>query len=650
MTLRNSDLFKYLKDSNFGFSYQEGLLDFVLQKCSFNLSEEGKAKLKESLRLYCINLSKRWKRCNRTLRTFTANNDTWLQEIFKVPEQCVLENPSTDESCVITPARRKAFSDISDRHKRRLTEHLREEYSSDILLFAAKQKLQSEGHADTAMVIDYLMKNQNEAGRIMAFCKNEIKAPLFSKEKCLAMLLNLDLSKSQYIQLRENSIENGQNQWQSYYQVQKAKSDCYPPKDKTTITETLASVDLQAILDLTATRLLTLCEDKLSLYTNVKLTCKWGFDGASNQSMYKQTFEDNSRCDEFIFITSFVPIQLVSDSEVLWTNETPGSTRYCRPIKFEFIRETMEISRNEYQRVENQIKNLIAMQYKNVTVKYEMLFTMIDGKVCTAISNEKSCATCPLCGAKPTEMNDIDKVLNKDVRENVYNFGISNLHAKIRCMEFLLHVSYNLTFKKWSVRNPVFKEQRESTKRKIQEEFKRKLGLLVDIVKHGSGLTHDGNTARRFFSEIDITAEITGLNKELIKRFAIILQTISCGEAIDAKKFGKYAIETAKLFVHHYGWYNMPSSVHKLLIHGEGIISNFSIPIGALSEEASEARNKEFRKYREGHSRKINRVATNEDVLHQLLVTSDPLISSLRSRDNLKKKDKLFPEALELLI
>lgn len=218
-------------------------------------------------------------------------------------------------------------------------------------------------------------------------------------------------------------------------------------------------------------------------------------------------------------------------------------------------------------------------------------------------------------------------------------------------MEFLLHVSYNLPFKKWSVRNSVFKEQRESAKRKIQEEFKQKLGLLIDIVKHGVGSINDGNTARRFFSDIDTTAEITGLNKELIKRFAIILQAISCGETVDAKKFEKFATDTARLFVHCYGWYNMPASIHRLLIHGEKIISNFSIPIGQLSEEASEARNKEFRKYREVYSRKMNRIATNEDVLHHLLVTSDPIISNLRSRHSSKKKrDELFPETLELLI
>lgn len=132
-------------------------------------------------------------------------------------------------------------------------------------------------------------------------------------------------------------------------------------------------------------------------------------------------------------------------------------------------------------------------------------------------------------------MNDISKVLHKNINTNAYNYGISSLHARIRCMEFLLHVSYNMSFKKWSVRDPVLKKQREENKRRIQQEFRKELGLLIDIVKQGSGTTNDGNTARRFFSEIHTTAKITGLDESLIRRFSVILQTISCGEMIKTK-------------------------------------------------------------------------------------------------------------------
>lgn len=453
MALSNNDIFVFLKHSVLGFTYQEQLFHFIAEKYNLKLSKDNENKLKEYLRLYCINMYKRWQKSNRTLQIFSRKNNTWLNKEFKIPEKYFSSNlftevPSTTNSNSV-PSKRKAFSDVSDRHKRRLTENLREEYDSDTLLFAAKQKLQSEGSEDSAMMIDYLMKNPCEAKRIRAFCENKIQASLFSKEKSLAMFLSLNLSKFQYIHLRQTCIENGTNQWQSYYQIQKAKSDCYPPKNMIIINDTFALIKLQAILDLTVSRLLTICEDKLSLNTNLKLICKWGFDGASNQSIYKQKFTNGDlNSDNYIFMTSFVPIQLISDFEVVWINKTSSSTRYCRPIRFEFIHETTNVTITEYQRMEEEIKNLVPMQYKNITINYEMLCTMIDGKVCTALSNETSCATCSLCGAKPSEMNKIDKLLTKDIDKSMCNFGISNLHAKIRCMEFLLHVSYNLPFQK----------------------------------------------------------------------------------------------------------------------------------------------------------------------------------------------------------
>lgn len=117
------------------------------------------------------------------------------------------------------------------------------------------------------------------------------------------------------------------------------------------------------------------------------------------------------------------------------------------------------------------------------------------------------------------------------------------------------------------------------------------MGLLVDVVKQGAGNTNDGNTARRFFANPEATAQITGVDEELIKRFSVILQVISCGEHVDVEKFREYCATTARRYVDHYAWYYMPSSVHKLLLHGADIIEhNNFIPIGKLSEEASEAR------------------------------------------------------------
>jgi len=93
-------------------------------------------------------------------------------------------------------------------------------------------------------------------------------------------------------------------------------------------------------------------------------------------------------------MTSFVSIKLVSDCDIIGSNPNPSLTRYYRPIKFELVHENAEITRKEYKRMQNEIMNLLPTKCGNTTIKYEKLFTMIDGKVCTALSDTAiSCST-----------------------------------------------------------------------------------------------------------------------------------------------------------------------------------------------------------------------------------------------------------------
>ncbi|XP_071576607.1 uncharacterized protein [Temnothorax nylanderi] len=189
----------------------------------------------------------------------------------------------------------------------------------------------------------------------------------------------------------------------------------------------------------------------------------------------------------------------------------------------------------------------------------------------------------------------------------------------------------------------------EDRKRKIQKGFRLKLGLNIDRPKPGYGSTNDGNTAWRFFENSAESASITGLDEGLIKRFHVILQVISSGHEINCDKFQEYAVETAKKFVELYPWYYMPTTVHKLLIHGPQIIAHALLPIGQLSEDAQETQNKDIKRYREDFSRKCSRAKTMEDIFNRLMVSSDPYISSIRKLPQ-KKLKSLSREAVELLL
>jgi len=113
---------------------------------------------------------------------------------------------------------------------------------------------------------------------------------------------------------------------------------------------------------------------------------------------------------------------------------------------------------------------------------------------------------------------------------------------------------------------------------------------------------------------------------------------------VNATAFDNYAKETAKLFVSLYAWYYMPASVHKVRIHGSAIVSAAFLPIGQVSEEAHEARNKNIKKIREHYTRKLPRESTNLELMRRLVLTSDPVISSLRELP--KKSRGSLPSAV----
>lgn len=350
-------------------------------------------------------------------------------------------------------------------------------------------------------------------------------------------------------------------------------------------------------------------------------------------------------------ICSFVPIKIYSNenSKVLWQNNAPSSTRFCRPIKFKFVKEEKIAVKAIVERINEEISSLIpSVSEEGISVKHTLLFTMIDNKICNIMTNMQSSMKCYLCGASPKEMNDLNLIKEKIVKDEYFSFGLSSLHCWIRCFECLLHISYRINIKCWAVRDESHKRNVEQRKSEIQTAFRIRLGLLVDVVKQGKGTSNDVNTARKLFANPKLSAIITGLDENLITRFGVLLQAIASGKRINVSKFESYAFETAEIFVSLYSWYYMPVSIHKLLIHGSDIVKNAIVPIGQLSEDAQEANHKYFRNYRDNHSRKMSRNQNNEDIFNNLLIASDPIISNSRKIMEHKKKE-LTEDAKRLL-
>nr|XP_054760569.1 uncharacterized protein LOC129266800 [Lytechinus pictus] len=281
----------------------------------------------------------------------------------------------------------------------------------------------------------------------------------------------------------------------------------------------------------------------------------------------------------------------------------------------------------------------------DVKVNYELHLTMVDQKVINALTETKSSMRCYICHATPTQFNNLVEVHCSDPKTYVY--GISPLHKLIRCFEMLLHIANRTEIKKWRVSSNEDTDVIKRKKKVIHDRFKEELGIKVDEPKQGAGNTNDGNTARRAFKNEKAFADICGLDEGLIHRYRMILLALFCKLPLDANKFGKYCRETAELQLELYPWYRFPVSVHVLLVHGATILSSSVLPIGMMSEEAQEARNKDNKIYRRMHARKTSRTDTMSDVFHRLMVTGDIVISSKSLR--VQQSQPLPPDVQSML-
>lgn len=468
--------------------------------------------------------------------------------------------------------------------------------------------------------------------------------------QALGLYYDLKLSVRRYRILR--SVVNSLHPecFPNYKIIEAQKNDLIPKP--IIVSELSAEVRMQDLLNQTASSLLKTIEIKNNI--SCVLECKYGFDGSSGHSVYKQKFSDENMTDEFLFIVAMVPLKMTNiDSQgEVWLNKTPSSVLFCRPIKLIFMQEKPSLIHNVEMDLMEQIERLLPFKTKvndfNVEINFKLYLTMVDGAVTNVLAHNRASMNCYLCGATPSVMNSFH-CMQRTIDERHLQYGLSTLHAWIKTFECLIHIAYRMPLKCWQVRGEENKRIFLEQKIKIQKEFRDKMGLIIDKVRTGYGTSNDGNTARRFFSNIEMVHEITNINICLLKNFSLILRTLSSGKKINTTRFSTLLKDTFKIYVDNFPWYNMPITVHKILIHGCEIIKNFNLPIGLLSEDALESSHKESRKYRLGHTRKNSRENCNRDLMAALLINSDPLISSNRHIAKTKGNDykDLLPYIIE---
>lgn len=237
-----------------------------------------------------------------------------------------------------------------------------------------------------------------------------------SGEKALAVMLDAKLSKEGYSVIKDVSKAQNADIYPHYSTIIEAKKDCYPDEKSIKITETSAEVSVQALVDHTAKRIvdvqkevLNFCEIGINTPPNVTLIHKWGCDGSSGQSNYKQKFNETdaseSRNDSNLFAASLVPIRMVegtpeniceceSKKKILWQNPSCSSTRYCRPIKLTYEKETDDLTNSIVSDIEDQIKKIeptkLNIDGREISVHHKLVMTMVDQKLINVVAESSS--------------------------------------------------------------------------------------------------------------------------------------------------------------------------------------------------------------------------------------------------------------------
>ena len=376
---------------------------------------------------FCSDLNKKWKACGRNSNRLSNKHTLWLGEKLKIETN---KMTAKEETTPTTSRGRpqKTFEDGSKKTKKRKVQHLVKSHSPSELTFATCLSLQASGRRDAATVVKEATETSpTRATKIKkAFWSAPENIKPFTPEEALGMIVDLKLSKYQYTSLRQLTKDKGIDIYPSYEAIKKAKGECYPEENGIIIKDTSAEIKLQSLLDCTATRLVKLQEDVLSvsnsemLLENVEILYKWGFDGSSGQRQYKQRFSEETSTnisDSNLLITSLVPIQMYgfqgSKKAIIWHNPRMSSTRYCRPIRFQLKKETKETIKEEVEYIQTQIDSLrptrVIVNTVVFTIKHKLLLTMVDGKVCSSIT-ETSSQICYICGASPKDMNKLEAV------------------------------------------------------------------------------------------------------------------------------------------------------------------------------------------------------------------------------------------------
>ena len=489
-----------------------------------------------------------------------------------------------------------------------------------------------------------MIKDAEEANLIQG--SKETKKNVFTKEDGLHLLYggpNGGFSKTEYQHIREAS--NGS--YPSYLTITKFRDSILPPYSSD---ENTFSVKLQDTHDITTQRLFKGIQEnhpeRLEYLKNgdtLIFHCKTGADGQGSMGVMNVKETRSGRIqDNHLYNVAYTPVSLrTTDGQIIWQNPVPNSPYLTKPLFCGFEKESHEIILQHFHDIQTQQASLkdcvIQVSDKKINVKPMISNTMFDGKSTVEITKDItkkaiSYLSCHLCGCKGSDFNNpIIYRTNHSIDPAILDLGPSVLHCKMRSMEGIFNLAVRA---KTGPNYPMSSQEFIDVKKEFISAFKERMNLTLFAVHPIHGSSNNGNAADNFFLHAEETADILGLNVELIKGFNDLNNILSNSK--QNYNIVQYEILARRMFriltesPEFEGLCPMTPTMHRIIVHGAAFIKHFQQksldPIGALSESALESRNKHVRMFRKEHSWRGSLNQTIKDMGIRLLVTSDILL------------------------
>lgn len=273
----------------------------------------------------------------------------------------------------------------------------------------------------------------------------------------LEFFISLDLEPDQYEGLMEAFEELATRPHAPFTSLQGWLLSCSPPEEFMVAWHLEARVELQALMQHTAERIIEMNAadigeliDSSGLDTaDLTLISTWSIDSATVKADHSSSsvslFEDND-----ILSAAVTPIQMIMNSDpdlTVWFNPMPQSIRFCRPIVLEYDCKDTDHTRKTKLAIEQEIANLkrirvILPNGKFVHADFRFTLSLTEDNALEFFPEASKTGNCLICGATPDAMNKMEilEVDSKGHAPPYYNF--TPLYVWVQFFEFLMEISF----------------------------------------------------------------------------------------------------------------------------------------------------------------------------------------------------------------